>query len=337
MNARRVILWPLGQLYGIIAQIRRCWFAAFHKRSKGHIPAVVIGNLTVGGTGKTPFVIWLTQQLHALQPAVLSRGYGRKTRGFLEVQALGQAAEFGDEPLEVKQSLGEAAAVYVCENRVVGISEIQKLRPSTACVVLDDGFQHLPLMPDMAILLCDYNRPFWIDAPMPAGNLREFAGAATYAQAIVVTKCPADISLDEASALRQKLQQYSEHVFFAHYASAGPVNDVGETLPVGAKVVAVSALAQNQAFIQSIQTQFEVREHFGYRDHYRFDEKDIEDWRKAQDAQGAAYLLTTRKDWMRMRPLHPTPQSVFYLFTEVNFLFNGEKQLIDLLLKQIQR
>lgn len=337
MNARRVILWPLGQLYGIVAQLRRWWFSAFHKRSKGHIPSVVVGNLTVGGTGKTPFVIWLTQQLTALHPAVLSRGYGRKTNGFMEVLAEGLASEFGDEPLEVKQSLGASSAVYVCENRVLGISTIQKQRPSTACVVLDDGFQHLPLMPDMAILLCDYNRPFWLDVPIPAGNLREFPSAATYAQAIVVTKCPTDLSSAEAGQLRKRLEGYSEHVFFAHYASVGPLNDMGETLPVGAKVVAVSALAQNQAFIRGIQSQFEVRENFGYRDHHRFDEKDIQDWRKAQDAQGAAYLLTTRKDWMRMRPLHPAPQSVFYLFTEVNFLFNGEKQLIDLLLKQIQR
>jgi tetraacyldisaccharide 4'-kinase len=337
MRIRGILLWPFGLLYGGIAYLRRAMYQGLNWRKKAVLPTLVVGNITVGGTGKTPFVIWLSHQLKDRNPAVLSRGYGRNTQGFREVEASGAATEFGDEPMEIKGSLGANSGVYVCENRLEGVAQIKSKRPDVGCVLLDDGFQHLPLLPDASIVLCDYNRPFWEDQPMPAGNLREFAVSAKQADAIVITKCPKEMNAAEAGIWRQKLRLYSVPVFFAEYSTIGPVNSQGAALVEGASVVLVSALANNAAFSQGMKLRYSIGAEFAYRDHRAFTVSDWEKWENSMQEQQAQALVTTRKDWMRMRSVVDTPDKIFYTFTQVNFLFDGEKELIDLLLKRIQR
>lgn len=328
---RLILGFPFGLLYGAGAGLRRLWFDRTGRRHRSSVRSIVLGNLTVGGTGKTPMAIFVAT--HAPEPdkiAVLSRGYGRRTRGFLEVQPETLPADSGDEPAEMRMAVAESR-VFVCEDRLEGISRIAGLFPACRSVVLDDAWQHLPLKADRYVLLCDYNRPFVEDWPMPAGLLREFRSAAKGADAIVVTKCPADLSLEQAMPMSAALHRYTRQVFFASYENAAPRTDAGQLLESGAAVIIVSALADNAAFRRWCEANHRVMAHFSYRDHHAFTASEASDWQAAMAAHQAAGILTTRKDYMRMKDIGLQHETVFYTATEPKFLFNTEDDFIRIL------
>lgn len=335
MNLLRIILYPFGLVYGAIAGMRRLIYdTGILKRERGAIPCIVVGNITAGGTGKTPFVLWLAQTIPEENPVILSRGYGRNTKGFREVLTGSPAAETGDEPKEMQVLLGGAVRNFVCENRLAGIARIAELKPDSRLVIMDDGFQHLPLQPDAVVLLCDYSRPFFRDLPIPAGRLREFSYVARYASCIVVTKCPADMDMDTALKLQQKLARYGRPVFFAAYTNSKVVNAGGNAPDPGAALIAVSGLAQNKPFLEWAGKQFRITHTFSYRDHYSYTQKEVEQWTAAVKAQNAAGILTTGKDAVKIRELNP-PFEVFESHTEPEILFDSEEDLIELLLRKI--
>ena len=140
-----ILLWPLSVLYGSIALLRRLFYEVFGLRKEGKLPSLVIGNLTVGGTGKTPMVMYVANLLRdTFSMAVLSRGYGRNTKGYLEINQFSEVSAVGDEPFEIFENL-ESVPVVVCENRLQGIENISNSFKEVNFVLLDDGFQHLPL------------------------------------------------------------------------------------------------------------------------------------------------------------------------------------------------
>lgn len=335
MRALRYILLPFSWLFGIIVAIRRALFnAGVFARKKGAIPTIVVGNITVGGTGKTPFVIWLSQMLTEKKPAVLSRGYGRKTKGFLEVLADSKTADCGDEPLELRSTLPLGCRNFVCEDRVEGIQQIKTQVPDCGLVVLDDGFQHLKLAANAYVLLCDYNRPFYHDVPMPAGRLREFKSAAKNATAIVVTKCPADLSVEGALEVYNRISNFGRPIFFATQKISVPCNSRGEKPAPNSKMILASALANNVQWVQEMGKTYQIEKHFSYRDHHAFDKDDIEKWNAAAKAVQTAGIATTRKDFMKLKEL-PGTEGFYVVHTETEMLFGGEDELIELLLKQI--
>lgn len=328
---RMILGFPFGLLYGAGAGLRRVWFERTGRRHRSSVRSIVLGNLTVGGTGKTPMAIFVAS--HAPEPdkiAVLSRGYGRKTQGFLEVNHETVAEDSGDEPAEMRLALAEPR-VFVCEDRLEGISRIGSLFPTCSSVVLDDAWQHLPLKADRYVLLCDYHRPFTQDWPMPAGLLREFRSAARGADAIVVTKCPADLSLEQAMPMSATLHRYTRQVFFASYENTVPCTVAGHQLENGSAVVVVSALADNGAFRRWCEVNYRVAEHFSYRDHHTFTTAEANGWQAAVAAHQAAGILTTRKDYMRMKGIGLLPETVFYTATAPKFLFNTEDDFIRIL------
>ena len=195
MKPQQIILFPLGLVWGIIAQIKRTLYELLNLRSVGSLPNIVVGNINVGGTGKTPTIIWLYNQLLTLgisseQMGVLSRGYKRQTKGFTWVNFNSTPDEVGDEPLEILSALtlqpsSNPMRVAVCENRVVGINRMRQQSNPLSLVLLDDGFQHLRLKHDLGFLLCDYQKPFTKDWPLPTGRLREFPWASNSASALM--------------------------------------------------------------------------------------------------------------------------------------------------------
>ncbi len=331
------ILLPFAYLYGGILWFRRGFYlTGIFKRKQGSIKSLIVGNLQVGGAGKTPMAMWLANELGAqLKLAILSRGYGRKTSGFFEVKSDGIASEYGDEPLEMRQALNKNIPNFVCENRIAGIEGIKNLYPQTDLVLLDDAYQHLKLKGDFYLLLTEYRQLFTRDFPMPSGRLREFASAAKDADAIVISKCPADLDGAHALDIYRELMPFGKPVFYAAYDNAIPVNFKGETLATEKKVVLVSALANNHPFLHWAGRDYKVAQYFSYADHRAFHAKDIEQWQIALTAHQAEAILTTRKDFMRMKHILPPDLPVYYTYTQPVFLFDGTDTLLALIHKRL--
>lgn len=332
MKWYRYLLIPFGLLYGSGAWLRRWWFSRpSGRRRKAALKTIVVGNLQVGGAGKTPMTIWLAGQLeHQKKLAVLSRGYGRKTRGFREVISTDSTSDTGDEPMEIRHSLPPDQKVFVGEDRHAGLSQITAIDQTVNLALLDDAYQHLPLQADASLLLTTWNHPFTRDWPMPAGNLREFANAAQYCTCIVVTKCPEQLQTSDALGMYQELMHFGKPIFFCRYQLVvdGAENAKG-------KGFLVSGLAGNQQFFDQVSGQFQIGFHRYYPDHYQFVDSDYNQWKMDINARGCTYIICSRKDRMRM-PQHVdfgVPLLVAYTVPE--FHFGGDDALIELLLNEI--
>ncbi len=190
-------LYPVSWLYGAVVIIRNKLFDWGLFRSKSFdVPVICVGNLSVGGTGKTPHTEYLIKLLHdKYQVAVLSRGYKRRTQGYVLATPQSTARTIGDEPYQMYTKF-PSVTLAVDENRCHGIEKLLALKkPAVDVVLLDDAFQHRYVKPGLSILLTDYHRLFCDDALLPAGRLREPVSGKNRAQIIIVTKCPQDILL----------------------------------------------------------------------------------------------------------------------------------------------
>lgn len=187
----KILLAPFALLYGLTVLVRNGLYQiGFFKSIRFSFPVISIGNLSVGGTGKTPHIEYFIQHLQEyVRIGVLSRGYGRNTRGYRLVQTNDHAELSGDEPVQIKRKFPDTA-VAVSENRALGIPQLLKTNPEVQLILLDDAYQHRAIRPALSILLTDYNRPYYQDFLLPVGRLREWRGGARRADAIVVTKCP---------------------------------------------------------------------------------------------------------------------------------------------------
>lgn len=193
MKAIRWLLIPFSLIYGFIVFIRnKCYDWGIFKTVHIPIKSICVGNLSVGGTGKTPHVDYLIQ--HFLQSdtriAVLSRGYGRQTNGVLIATESSTSADLGDEPLQYKQRYGDQIDVVVAEKRVLGVQAIQEKLPKTELILLDDAFQHRAVQAGFSILITPFDDLFTNDFMLPTGNLREWKSGKKRANLIVVSKCP---------------------------------------------------------------------------------------------------------------------------------------------------
>lgn len=302
----RWLLAPFSLLWYLGSRLRNHLYDIGYKASiEFTVPTLSVGNLTVGGTGKTPMVEYLIRLLqHDYQVATLSRGYGRKTRGFRLAGPADDAASIGDEPLQMYRKFSPGTAVTVCEDRVYAIPCILTERPETNLVILDDAYQHRPLKASFSILLSDYNRPFYADWVLPAGRLREPRAGAQRADAVVITKCPTDLPVAEQEAITAAVQDYSRPdvpVFFAGL-TYGELAPFGESRPERSKrrVVLVTGIAQTAPLLSYLQARYEVLEHLQFADHHAYTTRDAA--RMAARAQELeADLITTEKDAVKLR------------------------------------
>jgi tetraacyldisaccharide 4'-kinase len=311
----RYLLVPFAWVYGLIIRLRN-WLFDHELRTvkKFDIPVIGIGNLSSGGTGKTPMAEYVLQLLldNGYKPAMLSRGYKRKSTGYQVVKPYSTAAHVGDEPFQVKMKL-PAVFVAVCEDRATGIQNIREQNPEINAIVLDDSFQHRKIKPGFNILLTDYYRPFYKDKMLPTGNLREPAEGKNRADIIVVTKCP--IILDDTE--KEKIcininPQPHQQVMFSKIAylsliKAHPEPDNTSGYPVeyikGYKVVLFTGIARNdllKAYLESSGIDFFL---FSFPDHHIFSKNDILKIKKKWESisQMNKLILTTEKDWRRMQ------------------------------------
>ena len=297
----RSILLPLGWLYGAGASLRNTAFDRGWLKSTGFdVPVVGVGNLSVGGSGKTPLVDYLVGLLAERKPAVLSRGYGRRTGGYRLAEAGASSDDFGDEPAMLKRRHPQLP-VAVGERRVPALTRLLEDAPQTGVVVLDDAFQHRAIRPGLQVLVTPFHRPFCDDAPLPAGRLREWARGAERADVIVVTKTPEGAGERERSDLAARLRKRPDQpVLFAGLAYGALQRlDGSEAGPVGGSPYLVTGIADPQPLLVHTIRRWPGTGFQAFPDHHRFRRDEIERVAAGAAFGGADFLLTTEKDAMR--------------------------------------
>lgn len=306
-SALRWILWPLSILYGSITYIRNYLYnKGLINIYQSDIFTINIGNLTAGGTGKTPHIEYLQHLLAKHQKiAVLSRGYGRKSTGYRAVSGDSAPEEVGDEPLQFYKKFGSQSPVFVCEKRAEGIQRIQKERIDTQIVLLDDAYQHRSIRPHLNLLLTDFGRLFYKDHVLPTGLLREFRSGANRADAVIITKCPSHLSDADKKGIQQNINRYtlpSTPVFFSGFTYQTPVPYFRSvpTLTEGQSVYLVSGIAQPRLFEEAAAATYTISGHSKLGDHHSFTEEEVQKF--AEHSQKHP-ILTTEKDWVKLLPL----------------------------------
>lgn len=300
-----------------------------------------MGNITVGGTGKTPHTEYLINLLETdYKLATLSRGYGRKTRGFRQVQQEGTAVEFGDEPMQLKLK-HENISVNVCEDRVKGAEIIIK-NDKPALILLDDAYQHRHIKPSLSILLIDYNRPIWDDFPFPVGMLRERRSGKKRADIIIISKC-GNITEQEREDIIKKLKpENHQQVFFSQMAYKNIKGFTTDIPPLShsTNILSISGIAQPKPFQDELGKRFSSVEHIQFKDHHNFTEEDIKQITKQLgNIPSPKAIITTEKDYVRLKPFfkeYNLSQHSYFLPIEVSFLFNEEEQFRSIIVKHIQ-
>ena len=224
MKFLRFLLFPFSILYGVIVFIRNKFYD-WHLISSTHfeVPTIVVGNISMGGTGKSPHIEYLIRLLQKdFNVATLSRGYGRRTNGFILSDKQSTAKDIGDEPKQFKNKFDEAA-VAVDAKRVNGINQLINKVDRLQVILLDDAFQHRAVSAGLSILLTDYNKMYCDDYILPMGNLRESRSVAKRADIIIVTKCPAHLSDEERNKLMEKINATSFQTVYFSYIKYGEV------------------------------------------------------------------------------------------------------------------
>jgi tetraacyldisaccharide 4'-kinase len=317
----------LSLIYGLGVWIRnKAYDNAALKTYRSTIFTISVGNLTAGGTGKTPHVLYILNKLsRKYKIATLSRGYGRGTRGFVEATQLSTSRDIGDEPLQIYRQFGHDVVVAVCEKRAVGLQKIESQYPKTQLVLLDDAFQHRAILPTLNIVLTDFGRLFYQDFLLPMGLLREPRSGIRRADAVIVTKCPSNLSQDQQANIRNQMANYvSPHtpVFFSTFSYAAPQPYFPNQPSWNSETpcLLVSGIAQPQLFETAAKQYFKVEEHLIFGDHHDFSASDL---RHICQKSAQKIVLTTEKDFVKLQPLlaNQLPQNLFYYWPiEVAFL-----------------
>ncbi len=304
----RILLLPFSFIYGFVVLIRnKCYdFGLFHSEYLGK-GTICIGNLSVGGTGKTPHVDLLVQMAleKNLNVAVLSRGYGRKTKGVREVLTVSKANEVGDEPLMYKIKHGKNIKVFVSEKRIDGVREIRSKYPGNQLIILDDAFQHRAVKADFNILITEFKRPFFNDFLLPAGNLREPRSGVKRADIVVVSKCSERLPEEVQQTYKDRIKNPSEKVFFSRieYGKLQPFFNQGKNSERNIeKVLLVTGIANPLPLKKYLEKKYEVI-HLPFGDHHNFSSSEIADILQKFDTFACSVIVTTEKDFMRLKDL----------------------------------
>lgn len=300
---------PLSWLYALGIGVRNSLYdLGVLKSYTFDLALVKIGNLSVGGTGKTPHTELVAAMLAEVFPsvAILSRGYKRKTKGFRLASDTDSAATLGDEPFQMYLKLPDIQ-VAVCEDRKTGIEKLLEKNPFLSAVVLDDGFQHRKVRAGFNILLSDYNEPFYEDTLLPAGKLREFKSAYRRADLIIFTKAPQQVNVYDKKFVYTKVNAAAhQQVIFSHIRYADPVYldpFEEEKLHNSQQLLLVTGLANAQSLTDMLDRRKMSYTHLAYADHQHYGKKQLEQIEKQFTALAGdkKLVLTTEKDFVKLR------------------------------------
>jgi len=336
VNLLRKILYPFSLLYGIITSFRNYLYnATILKSTKFKTPTIVVGNLSVGGTGKTPQIEYLIRLLQdTYKVAVLSRGYKRKSKGFIIADEHATSEIIGDEPFQYYKKYPKII-VCVDADRTNGIQQLEALENPPEVILLDDAFQHRKVKVGFNILLTSYNDLYVNDSMLPTGNLREYKSGAKRAQVIIVTKCPDTISENEKISIIEKLQATSnQQVFFTTIEYDKKLK--GDSIVnlsdfKNETVLLVTGIANSTPLEEYLTTEKIKFKHLKYPDHYHFKDQDIAQIKKEFDLlrSNNKIVLTTEKDYVR---IFVRLQNLRYISIQAKFV--AEKINFDKIIKK---
>jgi tetraacyldisaccharide 4'-kinase len=329
MKLLTVLLYPFAVLYNAVTSIRnRLYDLGLKPAARFDIPVICVGNLAVGGTGKTPMtehLIRLLSPQHVI--ATLSRGYKRKTKGFRVAGPEDSAITLGDEPFQFYNKFGEKVIVAVGEERAMAIPLMIDLNPDVQVILLDDAFQHRKVSPSFQVLLTDYSSPFYTDFLLPAGRLRESRKNARRADVIVVSKCPVELGEESMMGIEAAIRRYAEKPVFFSSIRYGELVAVNKKNFVADQVILVTGIADATSLKAHITANYKLVRHFDFADHHSYTAADMKLIDQEARAQKAA-VITTEKDAVKLNAAHFreffSETAFFYLPIEVEFLKNGK-------------
>ncbi len=350
----KLVLLPCSKLYGGITMVRNKLFDwNILPQHTFDIPVVAVGNLAVGGTGKTPHTEYIVEALQrSYHLAVLSRGYKRRTKGFVLATPDSRPADIGDEAYQVYRKFGCKVTVAVCEDRVQGIRELRRLDPDINLVVLDDAFQHRYVKPTVAIVVTEYNRPLKTDHMLPYGNLREPLRGLNRADMVIVSKCPDELTDRDYMIVKKNLDLFPyQTLFYSRFAyqSLVPVfPDSARSVPCldwmteADSVLAIAGIGNPRPFVRYLKSFLpRVRVNI-FADHHEFTRRDMElIQRRYSTMRGARRIIvTTEKDAVRLAASPHFPQSLravtYYLPVKVEFERRGNLDFTERLRRLIK-
>lgn len=298
------------------------------KSSKAYdFPVICVGNLSVGGTGKTPMIEYLIRLLqNDYKIATLSRGYKRNTKGFVIANATSNALSIGDEPFQFYKKF-ENIIVSVDADRQNGIEQLRNLQPQPEIILLDDAFQHRKVKAGFNILLTAYDNLFTDDWLLPTGNLREQKSGAKRANVIMVTKCPKNLSETEKQSMVQRIQPLPyQSLFFSHIEYSKVIYNQKDEKPLedlkSTHITLVTGIANAKPLVDYLSDEGINFEHQNFKDHHEFSDNDI------QNLKSKAFILTTEKDYMRLQSHFVNEEQLYYLPIETKIEKDLEFQQI---------
>ncbi len=336
---KRILFKILSYIYRMVIAIRH-WLFDINvlKSQKFNIPIICVGNITVGGTGKTPTAEMI---ISAMKPtynvALLSRGYGRRTKGYREVTLDSSYRDVGDEPLQIKLKFPEVLVV-VCEKRVEAIRRIEAEHPEINLIVMDDGFQHRHVDPRINVVVLDYTRPVFEDDFLPVGNLRDNLSSLYRAHYFIVTKCPEDMQPLDQRMWRKDLQLVAyQKIYFTRVVPtvAVPLFQTPNHLREGDEVIVMSGIGNPKPFVKGVRKHYNVVANLVYPDHHVYTVEDIEKIVSHIKQHPNAMLLTTEKDAVKLRRSRRVPdimrERLFYQPVKVEFLEGSDEDFFETL------
>lgn len=355
MNARRILLLPISLLYGLGVWIRNFFYdAGIIKPKEVNVNTIGVGNLSTGGTGKTPHVEYIVKLVKdQLKVATLSRGYGRKSSGYVLADENSKSDQIGDEPRQYKQKFKDII-VAVCENRLDGVKNLLNQFPDLNLIVLDDVFQHRSLKTELNLVLTDYNNMYYDDFILPSGNLREFAGGIKRADVVIVTKTPKDFSPYDKRNIELKIGAKGyQKVFFSHLVYGEPVaiNENAQQNTVTIEelkqqkpgILLFSGIANPKPLEDYLKW---ITPHFTqlrFGDHHAYNTSDLARIKKNLELLPSPnkIIITTEKDYNRLdqnnllNELNNYP--VYYLPVEIEFNEKDKEEFNNLIIKYATR
>jgi tetraacyldisaccharide 4'-kinase len=299
MSLLRKLLFPLSLLFKFIQEVRNLLYDLnIIANTKFNIPTISVGNLSMGGTGKTPMVEYLLSNLLIkYKIGILSRGYKRKSNGFLKLNEYSDISVVGDEPFIIQKTFPDSN-VYVCEDRVTGIKNILK-NDELDFIILDDAFQHRKLKTTLNIMLSSFSKPFYNDYIFPVGDLRESRLSYKRANIIIITKCPANLSQNEMNDIKSL-----------------NINSI-----INKEILLVTGIAETDSIIRYLNSRSIKFKHLEYSDHHHYSNNDINNILKLSRN---SLVLTTKKDYYKLKD---NINNLLYLDIETRFLKNEDQFL----------
>lgn len=336
----RILLFPFSLLYALIIWIRNIFFdKGWIGSSSFNLPLVGIGNLSAGGTGKSPMVEFILSKFsHQYKLAVLSRGYKRKTSGYALANDQSTALEVGDEPMQFYRKF-PSVTIAVGEERIVAIPQLLHDKPETEVIILDDAFQHRYVKPGLNILLTDFNNLFTRDWFLPTGDLRDLPSGYKRANIIVISKCPPHLSELHKKEIEKEIKPLQhQHLFFTSIEYGVPYHIVSKstkTLNNKTEALLVSGIANPKPLKKYLSDNTSAYYEMLYNDHHIFSIDDFKDIRKRFESISAdeKMIVTTEKDAMRLDKFKNDLISypLYVIPIEIKFLFGEEQRFTELI------